>query len=50
MSYTQGQRSSIETNSTGDGKSARIPQRENIFEKFQKYFRKLCQNHTFHSG
>ena len=50
MPYTQDHRSSIETNSTGDGKSARIPQQENIFEKFQKYFRKLCQNRTFHSG
>ena len=50
MPYTQDHRSSIETNSTGGGKSARIPQRGNIFEKFQKYFRKLCQNRTFHSG
>ena len=36
MPYTQDHRSSIETNSTGGGKSARIPQRENIFENFAK--------------
>ena len=35
MPYTQDHRSSIETNSTGGGKSARIPQRDNILKNFK---------------
>ena len=50
MSYTQGQRSSIEMNSSGAENPPESPSEKIFLKNLKNYFRKLCQNRTFHSG